>query len=57
MSKQRETTKNTHRIRLTESEVNRAISLKVETDEVIDSIATFISRTMAQLAIAKDGKA
>lgn len=57
MSNQKNARNNTYRVRFTDSEVQSVINLKAETGEVVDSLATFISKAMVQLATAKGGKA
>lgn len=57
MSKQQEARNNTYRVRFTDSEVKEVINLKAETGEVVDSLATFIAKSMVELATTKGGNA
>ena len=57
MSKQnkREDRNKTYRVRFTNSELKQVIKLKAEIGEVADSLASFIAKTMTELATAKEG--
>lgn len=57
MNNQQEARNNTYRVRFTDSEVKEVISLKAETGEVIDSLATFIAKSMMKLAAKDSGNA
>jgi len=53
MSNQQEARNNTYRVRFTDAEVEEVISLKAETGEAVDSLATFIAKSMVKLAEMK----
>lgn len=44
----------TYRVRFTDSELQQVIKLKAEIGEVADSLATFIAKTMTELASTKE---
>lgn len=44
----------TYRVRFTDSELQQVIKLKAEIGEVADSLATFIAKTMTELASTQE---
>jgi hypothetical protein len=47
---------NTYRVRFTDSELHQVIKLKAEIGEVADSLATFIAKTMTELASTQEAR-
>ena len=55
-SNKQEDRNKTYRVRFTDSELTQIIKLKAEIGMVADSLATFISKTMVELAANEMGK-
>ena len=52
-SNKQEDRNKTYRVRFSEPELQQVIQLKAEIGEVADSLATFIAKTMVELAATK----